>query len=470
MNHLEQLKYKMMVKPDVQERERVAVVIKGAKTDTEGAEEPRAKTHTVIVDKTKEGYDREALMRRLAENKKIKVSVRPSIAIAEQAENAAASVARDLPQVKRAKRVEFAQPVIIEEEQEAEQKETEEKEGEEKEGEEKEGEAQVEEAKADEESPEEFVMIRKTKEKEATTIPIEAPKERKRKTERVEKGVAVLGPEVVVEMGDTDITKRIPKKNPPVNIKVANYVMNNREIFVNFINSLFEPYKRELESNVENISCENIGKTSTDFSLLTHQKIVRDYLNLYTPYRGLLLYHGLGSGKTCTSIAIAEGMKDSKNVIIMTPASLRANYIGELKKCGDSLYKKNQFWEWISTDEHPEALQTMSAILNLPQEFIRQNRGAFFVNIKKKSNYDELSDSNKQTLENQLNEMIKQKYQFINYNGLREKRLSEMTSGYTKNLFDNSVVIIDEAHNFISRIVNKLKKEKRIPENQRGEK
>ena len=30
---------------------------------------------------------------------------------------------------------------------------------------------------------------------------------------------------------------------------------------------------------------------------------------------------------TATSIAIAEGMKDSKRVIIMTPASLRANYI-----------------------------------------------------------------------------------------------------------------------------------------------
>ena len=43
--------------------------------------------------------------------------------------------------------------------------------------------------------------------------------------------------------------------------------------------------------------------------LLTHQKIVRDYINLYTPYRGLLLYHGLGSGKTCSSISIAEGLK-----------------------------------------------------------------------------------------------------------------------------------------------------------------
>jgi hypothetical protein len=239
---------------------------------------------------------------------------------------------------------------------------------------------------------------------------------------------------------------------------------------VNFINSLFEPYKRELEENKESISCDTIGKTTTNFSLLTHQQIVRDYMNLYTPYRGLLLYHGLGSGKTCTSIAIAEGMKDSKNIIIMTPASLRANYIGELKKCGDQIYKKNQFWEWISVEENPDSLKTMSAVLNLPQEYIRRHGGAFFINVKKRSNYDDLSDTNKRVLEEQLNEMIKQKYQFINYNGLREKRLEEMTSNYNKNIFDNSVVIIDEAHNFISRIVNKLKKEKPISENKRGEK
>ena len=42
-----------------------------------------------------------------------------------------------------------------------------------------------------------------------------------------------------------------------------------------------------------------------------------------------------------SSGAIAEGMKDSKRVIILTPASLRANYIEELKKCGDLLYKRN---------------------------------------------------------------------------------------------------------------------------------
>jgi hypothetical protein len=246
--------------------------------------------------------------------------------------------------------------------------------------------------------------------------------------------------------------------------------MNNREIFVNFINSLFEPYRQELQSDKSKISCDDIGNTGSDFSLLTHQKIVRDYMNLYTPYRGLLLYHGLGSGKTCTSIAIAEGMKDAKRVIIMTPASLRANYIEELKKCGDLLYKRNQFWEWISTDMNPEAASPMSAILNLPLEFIRRHRGAWFINIKKKSNYDDLSDVDKMTLEAQLNEMIKSKYTFINYNGLRAKKLQELTSNFTHNLFDDAAVVIDEAHNLISRIVNKIKKEKVIPENKKGEK
>jgi hypothetical protein len=59
------------------------------------------------------------------------------------------------------------------------------------------------------------------------------------------------------------------------------------------------------------ISCEKRSQ-SDDFQLLIHQQVVRDYLNIYTPYRGLLLLHGLGSGKTCSSIAIAEGY-EAKN-------------------------------------------------------------------------------------------------------------------------------------------------------------
>ena len=454
MNPLATLKEKLMIKPNITDRERIAVVIKGVKkqkktivpknveeteqlSDEEKEEEPKivletnvdepAETLPLIVDETQKGYDLDALKKKLQENKKLTVTIKPVLKISEEKKKS-----EPTPIVKPSKKIQkLVQPLIIEEDE-------------------------------DEETIAPTVQI-EIETEEPDVIPVKAPKKKTRLTPKLEKGVAILGPETLVEIGDTDLRSRMPKKTPPVILKVSSYYMNNREIFVNFINSLFEPYRKELAENKEGISCDTIGQTSTNFNLLTHQKIVRDYMNLYTPYRGLLLYHGLGSGKTATSIAIAEGMKDTKRVIIMTPASLRANYIEELKKAGDLLYKRNQYWEWISTIDNPEALTTISALLNLPQDYIRRHNGAFFINVKKSSNYDDLSDTNKKVIEEQLNEMIKQKYTFINYNGLRAQRLSEMTSKFTKNIFDNAVVIIDEAHNLISRIVNKLKKEKPIP-------
>ena len=56
--------------------------------------------------------------------------------------------------------------------------------------------------------------------------------------------------------------------------------------------------------------------------------------------------------------------------------------------------------------------------------------------------------------------MIKTKYNFINFNGLRLSKWNEYTKDGTMNPFDNSIVIIDEAHNFVSRIVNKLEKKR----------
>ena len=62
----------------------------------------------------------------------------------------------------------------------------------------------------------------------------------------------------------------------------------------------------------------------------------------------------------------------------------------------------------------------------------------------------------KKKINDQLNLMISYKYEFINYNGLRNSHLISLTNNYTINPFSNKVIIIDEAHNFISRIVNKL--------------
>ena len=261
-------------------------------------------------------------------------------------------------------------------------------------------------------------------------------------------------PVLSIKIGDELINNRLPKQDLPI-IRASTYYLNNREIFTNFINTLFSEHSKELDimSEKEEISCES--KTE-QFSLLTHQKIVRDYMNSYSPYRGIVLYHGLGSGKTCSSIAIAEGMKTSKQVIVMTPASLRANYNDELKKCGDLLYKRNQFWEFVATKKNPAYVEVLSQILSLDADFIKKIGGAWLVNVKKPSNYEQLTSDQRASLEVQLNQMIAVKYQFINYNGLRSEHLRRMSLDGTINPFDNKVIIIDEAHNFVSRIVNKL--------------
>jgi len=261
-------------------------------------------------------------------------------------------------------------------------------------------------------------------------------------------------PVLSIKIGDEFINERLPKQDLPI-IRASNYYLNNREIFTNFINTLFSEHSKDMAimSEKEEISCES--KTE-QFSLLTHQKIVRDYMNSYSPYRGIVLYHGLGSGKTCSSIAIAEGMKTSKQVIVMTPASLRANYNDELKKCGDLLYKRNQFWEFVATKKNPAYAEVLSQILSLDADFIKKIGGAWLVNVKKPSNYEQLTSDQRASLEVQLNQMIAVKYQFINYNGLRSEHLRRMSNDGTTNPFDNKVIIVDEAHNFVSRIVNKL--------------
>jgi len=252
------------------------------------------------------------------------------------------------------------------------------------------------------------------------------------------------------------VGNRLPRRPLP-SVSASHYYMNNRQKFVNFINELFLTYHDELSSKKEQISCD--PAVNAEFSLLTHQKIVRDYLNIYTPYRGLLLYHGLGSGKTCSSIAIAEGLKTFKNVIVMTPASLRRNYIEEMKKCGDEIYKKNQFWEFIPiVGKTDPMIQTLAAILQLKEKVIIEMRGAWLVNVKKPSNYVSLNSEEKESLDRQIEQMIDAKYTFMNYNGMRMSHLKSLSADFTMNPFSNHVIIIDEAHNFISRIVNKLKR------------
>jgi hypothetical protein len=300
--------------------------------------------------------------------------------------------------------------------------------------------------------PQEFTIIPKPKGKRAPAVKREGAVA----VAAVKKPFVQEGPLSMIKIGDTPIGERLGEKEELAKITASPYYMSNRSIYTNYISTLFEKYKKELIAESKNASCSTDDE-SEEFKLMTHQKIVRDYINLYTPYRGLLLYHGLGSGKTCSSIAIAEGMKSNKQVIVMTPASLQVNYIEELKKCGDMMYRKNQFWEFVSTRDNPQLIEILSNILSLSVEYIRRMGGAWLVNIKKPANFESLKADEQKSLDKQIYEMIKYKYKFINYNGLRKSHLGVLTDNGKINPFDNKVVIIDEAHNFVSRIVNKLR-------------
>ena len=303
------------------------------------------------------------------------------------------------------------------------------------------------------EEKQEKIIIKKKSKKDIGDITLPTVKSSKRAKPKV---ISTMNIDDAI-IGSKKVSDRIPSLKEQIKVRISPYYMNNRKISIEKINKLFSPYKKELEDASE-ITCEN-RKNNKD-KLFTHQKVIKDYLNLYTPYRGLLLMHGLGSGKTCGSIAIAEGMKSDRKIILMTPKSLKMNYFTQLKECGDVLYKKNQFWEFISVDGEPEYEDILSSSLSLPKSFIKKYKGAWFVDLNKPSNFKDLTDSQQKIIDEQINEMIRSKYIDINYNGLTKNVIDSFTNNMTINPFDNSVVVVDEAHNFVSTIVNNIKSKK----------
>jgi len=80
------------------------------------------------------------------------------------------------------------------------------------------------------------------------------------------------------------------------------------------------------------------------FELQPQQQFLPEYLwdNRKT-VNGLLVFHQIGSGKTCTAINIAEKFKSTMKIMVVLPAALIGNFKDELRtKCpGDDVYIKD---------------------------------------------------------------------------------------------------------------------------------
>lgn len=262
-------------------------------------------------------------------------------------------------------------------------------------------------------------------------------------------------------------------KDKHTEVNPASWVPSNRVGLLPWVYRTFNlshyaekepPAKVECVGAPENEDCQVVPKSTTSF--FPHQRVVRDLIQLDSPYRGLLLFHSLGTGKSATSIAAAEGFTHHhRTVHILVPAALEQNYREEIKKyaqVGRGLYKK---WTEVRLDTTKEADKEAYASLKrahrLGADYFKTATGRSWVpfvpegfpeaNIVRRVAYKDMTTTERNKVDKAITKLIDARYTFTNYNGLTLDKVNRMSAKD----FDNSFVIMDEAHNFIRMIANK---------------
>tara|TARA_Y100000389_G_scaffold13037_2_gene11658 strand:- start:3716 stop:6388 length:2673 start_codon:yes stop_codon:yes gene_type:complete len=198
-----------------------------------------------------------------------------------------------------------------------------------------------------------------------------------------------------------------------------------------------------------------------------HQKLVRNFLGNESPYRGLLLYHGLGSGKTCSSVLISEANRFERKTVVFLPTSLEKNFKNEIQKCSDYDIVLKQDKLWLSIDNIPKNEKLLKQLFHKRIYDIIQSHTLFedkvwieFNNFNAsllKKNVDDfkktsdLSEDYKKLIQNQYEVFMEYQYQIIHYDGISKEKIKEMQA---EKVLDNTLVIIDEAHNIGSMMRN----------------
>lgn len=141
------------------------------------------------------------------------------------------------------------------------------------------------------------------------------------------------------------------------------WVSINDKRFPLWINKTFLKYK--LKKGQEEIR-------SKEFKPFLYQLFLKEFMDESSPYRGILLFHGLGSGKTCSAITIAENLKSIRNVLTLLPASLKDNFITSgLKFCGKNKNDAsiNRYYTFISSNAS-NTLQQLNKLGSLDNHLI----------------------------------------------------------------------------------------------------
>ena len=198
----------------------------------------------------------------------------------------------------------------------------------------------------------------------------------------------------------------------------------------------------KFDGEIRDIKKQSNALCNAEFELLPHQSFVKNFLSFQTPYNALLLYHSLGTGKTCSSIGIAEEMRSymrqvgiNQRILIVCSPNVQQNFRLQLFD-ERKLVNNDGIW----------SLDT--CVGN---------------SLLKEINPTNLKGLNQETVVKQINTLINQSYVFIGYfelaNYIKRKILSNDDSIYSekdrkaikakriRSIFDNRLIIIDEVHN-----------------------
>lgn len=195
------------------------------------------------------------------------------------------------------------------------------------------------------------------------------------------------------------------------------------------------PEKEEREEKFVELT-NNICK-NFEFELLPHQKFVKNFLSFQTPYNSLLLYHGLGTGKTCSSIGVAEEFRTysnqmgiNKKIMIVCSEFVQANY-------------KKQLFDERKLEKMSDGLWNIKSCTG--NKFLKE------INPMNMENLD------RDEVIKQIKQIIRDSYEFVAYLSFAKsikKAIDKVskTDGKEqilelKKIYSDRLIIIDEVHN-----------------------
>lgn len=204
-----------------------------------------------------------------------------------------------------------------------------------------------------------------------------------------------------------------------------------------------EFYDTRYDGKVTDVEEESNRICFAEFELAPHQAFVRNFMSFQTPYNSLLLYHGLGSGKTCSAISVAEEMRDylkqigiTQRIIIVASPNVQQNFRLQLFN-ENKLELVDGFWN-IRSCVGSKLLKEINPMntRGLPREKVISQIKRIISNAYLFLGY--LEFANYITKTSQLNEDDPARQNPVKA-AAKEKAI-------LKRVFDNRLIIIDEVH------------------------